>query len=389
GVARVALQDPQMALPGLPVFRLDDVTVDDRTASAPGPVAAVLPEALCRIAFSSGTSGDPKGMAMSHRLLALRVQHNSDAQAGNSRLLPMDINFGAGLIPALVTLSVGGAVLFPAGMEIGALCETALVLGATHWDIAPAQGESLAALITTDGPRLPSLLALRVFGGHIAPRLQELLRRRITPQITTAYGTTETGFLSLADAQTLARHPDSVGRIPPWAEVQVVDTGNRPLPPGQQGRLRLRAEGMVSGYWHDPEATARRFQDGWYVPGDLGRVDAEGLLYIAGREDDVLNVGGLKVNPDEVEAALCAHAAVVEAGAFAHVLADGREILAAALVLGSGGTLDAVQAHARTALGPFAPAAYVLARQLPRTPSGKLQRHRLAELISPAGTPAS
>src|SRR6185436_651585 len=139
----------------------------------------------------------------------------------------------------------------------------------------------------------------------------------------------ETGLTALGDPQLRRTRPDVTGRLAPWIEAQAVDESDRPLPDGEGGILRYRSPHFVREYYDDPEASARAFRGGWFYPGDIGTV-AGRLLTLHSRVDDVINLGGLKVNPNSVEAVLVQHPGVAEAGVFATARANGTARLTAA-----------------------------------------------------------
>ena len=162
----------------------------------------------------------------------------------------------------------------------------------------------------------------------------------------------------------------------------MVDGNDQLLRIGETGLLRTRYADQVSGYYRDEERTRKHFRNGWFYSGDLGHFDDEGLLYIDGRADDQLNIGGLKVNPEDIDAVLAAHTNVVEAGAFFFSGGEGGEQLAVAVVLRDQESLDGVRVYAQTKLGPLAPARYFVVPSLPRTITGKLRRSELTTQFS-------
>ena len=212
--------------------------------------------------------------------------------------------------------------------------------------------------------------------------LLDIAKRTLTPNIYVGYGSTEAGYVAEASPDILDRHPQSVGKVCAWAQVEVVDDDGLPMSAGGIGQLRIRTDNQVTGYYLDPVRTARHFREGWYYPGDLGRFDEEGLLYIEGRADDQLNVGGLKVNPEDIDATLAAHEAVIEAGAFVVSEEEGEELLAVAVVLREGSRLPEVERHAKTQLGPLSPVQFFVVPSLPRTMTGKLRRAELTAQFS-------
>ena len=117
-------------------------------------------------------------------------------------------------------------------------------------------------------------------------------------------------LLTPADIDT---HADTVGRAVHGVEVQVVDEAHERLPPGEVGRLRYRSPGCATGFSLDPDASVEAFRDGWFYPGDLAQLDADGFLTLAGRAKDMIIRGGINIYPEEIEATLMAHPAVADA----------------------------------------------------------------------------
>jgi acyl-coenzyme A synthetase/AMP-(fatty) acid ligase len=185
------------------------------------------------------------------------------------------------------------------------------------------------------------------------------------------------GVVSIAGPETLEQFPDSSGRVCPWARAEVVDDNDQILPPGSSGHLRLQVEGMVDGYYQAPAHSAKRFRNGWYYPGDRARIDAERLLFIEGREDDVINFNGIKANPGDIENVLRSHPAVEDAAALVLVDASGRDLLAAAYIAATRVTTAELLAYARERLGPLSPRQLVQVAAFPRNTNGKLLRDQL------------
>lgn len=374
----------EMALDGIPFVSLAGLPFDGSTLAPDAAMHAVATDTPFRIAISSGTSGDPKGMVLTHGAMALRIAQADHGVSALSRTLPMDLNFIVGFRPALSALAQGGALVMPASFSAEPLLQAIVSHAVTHIYLSPAQARSLVEPLATEGVRCPSLLCLRIGGGPLPSEVLREVRRKLSPNVYVSYGSTESGLVTYATPEILERQPGCVGRVCSWARIEVVSADDReqPLPAGSIGVLRIRSEHQVAGYYRDEARSQRHFRDGWFYPGDLGGFDEEGLLYIEGRADDQLNVGGLKVNPEDVEAVLQSHPDVIDAGAFVFSGAEGHEELAAAVVLRAPDRLDAVRAHARDRLGPLAPSHYFAVPSLPRTLTGKLQRGELAAQFS-------
>lgn len=376
----------EMRLPGLPFLSVATLNFD---GSAVAPDYEAFPteaETPFRIALSSGTSGDPKGVLLTHGMRARRGRHLAEGMGRDARVMSMDLNFAIGYAPTMAALTAGACLVLPHSFAPGELLQTMIRQQVTHVAMSPAQAREIASAVadSVSAPQCPSLVNLRIVGGSLTPRLHADLQRKLTPNVFTGYGATELGSIAIATPDMLREHPSTVGLVRPWVELEIVDEHDRVLPAGSVGSIRTRSEDQVSGYYLDEARSRRHFRDGWFYSGDRGRLSADGLLFIEGRNDEVLNVGGLKINPEDTEATLFAHAAVKEAGAFLLRGASGQDTLAVALVLTDPARLPDVQAHARTHLGPLAPKHYFLADALPRTMTGKLRRSELSERYAQA-----
>jgi acyl-coenzyme A synthetase/AMP-(fatty) acid ligase len=234
-----------------------------------------------------------------------------------------------------------------------------------------------AALVLSElEPSAPKPERLTVMLG--AGPLSEELRRQITARLATnliyTYNTNETLMIAVIDARGIATPR-------PGAEVEVVDDDGNRLPPGQAGRIRVRTDSQVDGYLDDPEMTARLFKDGWIYTGDLGMAVGTGQFKVLGRIDEVLNIGGIKYLPSEIESEIARIAPVEEVGV-ASILGDGgSEELAVALVLNPGAAFGSVLDQLSKHWAPQMRAHVVAVDKLPRTETGKLQRHLIKSMF--------
>ena len=371
-----------MALTGLPFILLAGLSFDGSAITPDTRIYEASADTPFRIALSSGTSGNPKGMIVTHGSMMLRINSPDPYYSSLSRTLPMDLNFMLGFRPAFSTLAKGAALVMPQSTVPEQLLQSIVRHGVTHIYLSPAQAHGIVDLLAAGSVHCPSLICLRIGGGPISAALLHEVREKITPNVYVGYGSTESGLLTHATPEILDRQPGSVGRVCPWAQIQVVDENDHPVPAETIGVVRIRSRHQVSGYFRDEERTQRCFRNDWFYPGDLGGFDEEGLLYIEGRADEQLNIGGFKVNPEEIEAILSRHAEVVEAGVFVLSGTEGNEQLAAAVVLRAGSQISEVEAHVRAQLGPVVPARYFVVTSLPRTLTGKLRRAELSAQLS-------
>ena len=350
-----------------------------RYPAAPGGDAPLV------LHLSSGTTRTPRAVLRSHAQ-AIRL---AELQAGLVGVRPDD-RFLCCVSPVLAAsqmrllrhLLFGSAIVFESGTAMARAIEEHRV---THTFVTPIVLESWTRNYR---PRLGSLKSMRHFasgGGPLTQAASAAFMERVTPHFFVNYGTVETGMAAMADAQTHRRHPAAIGRVVPWFEAQVVDEDDQPLPPGEPGALRFRGETIATGYFPpgtDDLEAAKLFRAGWFYPGDIARIDAEGIVTIEGRADDIANVGGAKVSMAEVERVLAAHPDVVEVAAFRTASPKGWDELMAAVVLR--GALDeaALLEYGRTRLGTRAPSRIFRMEALPRNAMGKIARRDLASLIN-------
>jgi acyl-coenzyme A synthetase/AMP-(fatty) acid ligase len=170
----------------------------------------------------------------------------------------------------------------------------------------------------------------------------------------------------------------------PGFEVRIVDDDGRELPRGAEGTLAIRGAACVASYVDDAEGTLRVFRDGWFHPGDLARLDDDGVLVICGRHDERINVGGSKATPEMIESFVLALPGVVDAAAFAYSSAQGLDRVGLAIVADASFDFGTFRSQCEARLGVFTPQTVLRVREIPRNANGKVERRALADLL-PAG----
>jgi acyl-coenzyme A synthetase/AMP-(fatty) acid ligase len=377
---------------GLPALRLHGMPFIDLSHLDLTPPAAPLPPhcfdraSPFRIVLSSGTTTVPKGVLYNQGYMLERTRRTaaSCAFTAGSRLLPMDLNFSIGFVYAIGALLAGSAIVFGRNTSPAEFPITVRTHAVTHWLLSPAMAEEIGQKIPGDTAAFPSLTHLRLVGGKPSRRVLKNLFTRFSPNVFEHYGCTEIGPIAVASPDLLRRFPDCAGRLAPDIEAQVVDAHGVALPAGESGRLRLREANMIKGYYLAPALSADRFCNGWFYTRDLARIDTDGLLYLEGREDNVLNLGGRKVYPEVIEEALRSHPAVSEAAVFTLNKPDGCSTLVAAYTASSALSEGDLQAWARKALGADSPEQLFRVTDWPRTPTGKILRDALALQLASA-----
>ena len=344
------------------------------------------------IIYTSGTTGPPKGALHAHRVLlghlpGVELPHRFFPRAGDLFWTPADWAWIGGLFD----------VLFPAWHH------GVPVLARRFAKFDPHEAFALMARHSVRNVFLPptALKLMRQAGAppsHGAkPRSigsggetlgAELLdwgRETFGLTINEFYGQTECNLVVANDADIMAVRPGSMGRAVPGHEVAIVDEAGAALAHGVVGQIAVRRPDpvMFLGYWNDAEATRAKFAGDWLLTGDLGRRDADGLFWYAGRADDVITSAGYRIGPAEIEDCLLRHEAVAMAAAIGVPDALRTEIVKAFVVLRPGHAASdalarAIQEHVKTRLAAHEyPRAVEFVAELPLTATGKIMRREL------------
>lgn len=361
------------------------------TPARPGPAG---PEDVAWVMRTSGTTAAPKVVPIRHRLAAARGR----IEAAAFGLGPADrcLNFrptyvhsaiNAGL---MVPLAAGGGVIMPAGFDAGAFFEQLETFGATWFLGSPAYHDAILEQLRRDpgSRRRHALRFVRSSSYRLTPEAMATLEATFGVPFLERFGGTESGLIARNPPPPAARKPGTVG-VPVDSEVALLDDAgvlrHRDVA-GEIGEIVVRGEGVFDGYEDNPEADAAAFRDGWYRTGDLGKWDDDGYLTVCGRVKEVINRGGQKISPVEVEDVLLRHPRVAEVACFAVPHPTLGEDIAAAIVVAdpANGPLD--EAAVAAFLAPHlaahkVPKRVVCRDALPRGPTGKLHRLSLAAAL--------
>jgi acyl-CoA synthetase (AMP-forming)/AMP-acid ligase II len=387
--AAIAFADPGPAqrlagLPG-PPLTVGAADLPQAAAADRGRAIQARPQDTAVLAYTSGTTGRPKGVPLSHRQLVVSIRSAMAAWGWSAddvlvHALPLFHQHGLGGVHA--ALIAGSTAHLRSRFDAAALIETARATDATVLFGVPTIYRALLGAATADGWPGPVLRGLRLavcgsapLSPALAAQLPDLLGR--LPLVR--YGTTESGL----DVSNPCAGPrgDTVGVPLPGVLARIWSGGNE-APHGTDGEFQLRGPQVFSGYWCDPAATEAAFtEDGWFRTGDIGRVDqATGHLVIQGRIKELIITGGLNVYPREVEVALESHSSVAEAAVAGIPDAQWGEQVTAWVVLRPGYRFDedALIAHARTVLAGYkCPKRVFQLAAVPRNHLGKTDRAAL------------
>ncbi len=223
----------------------------------------------------------------------------------------------------------------------------------------------------------PQPVAVSTVGGSLPPALRSRADAVFRGRVINRYGSNEVG----AVCEDL--DASGAGVITPGVDVRILGPDGAPVPDGTYGVIAVRSTCMVEGYLDAPEATAASFRDGWFVSADVGALVGPRHLRLAGRQDDLINLGGLKIPAASVEAQLAGQPAIADCAAIAVMLQGGAVTLGLAVVLAEGRTLEEASAQVQSALklGPGTAVRVLPVPALPRLPSGKLDRVALQRMF--------
>ena len=378
---------------------IDEAAKVDRLAR--GEEAAlqdVPPEAMAWLFYTSGTTGRPKGAMLSHRNLAqmtFSYLADVDAVAGSGRLLhAAPLSHGSGLYN-FTHLVRGAAQVIPASGAFDA--DEALALMDAHANVslfaAPTMVKRLTDAGIAKGLHASGLQTLVYGGGPMYFADLERASAHFGDRFAQIYGQGESPMtITVLDKQEHAnrahpRHRErlaSVGIAHSVVEVRVMDEHGRALAPGDVGEVCVRGDVVMSGYWGNPEASARALRDGWLWTGDLGAMDGDGFLTLKDRSKDLIVSGGSNIYPREVEEVLLMHPLVAEASVVGRADAEWGEAVVA-FVVPRGPAPPSAELD-RLCLEHIArfkrPKEYRFVERLPKNHYGKVVKTELRALLS-------
>jgi acyl-CoA synthetase (AMP-forming)/AMP-acid ligase II len=386
---RGMIRHSSLAAPTVPLewqLVLDEEPLDLQWDSC--PEAIYDPDAVLALVYTSGTTGRPKGVVLTHGNVLEDLHHVNYWMTGKEggvylhaapifHIADFPFLFRS---PAFGTCQVTIPKFSPKDF-----CEAVERERVSHTVLVPTMISLLTEFQDLGNYDLTSLDIVGYGGSPIAPELIQRTRKVLPGlKLVQVYGLSETGFLSgLQDHEHAEERLKSCGRSCPGIDLRVVDDAGRDVEAGHPGELVARGANVMRGYWNNAEETARAFRNGLFRTGDVGCQDADGYVYILDRVKDMIVTGGENVYSGEVEAVISEHPAVREAAVFG--IPDSRwgEIVAACVVLEPGHLLgvDELIAHCRRSL-----ANYKIPRrvefsegELPKTGSGKVLKRVLRE----------
>ena len=275
-------------------------------------------EDLFNIVYSSGTTGLPKGIMHSH---LVRAQYGAHF-AASFRMQPESVVLHTGSIVfngAFVTLMpcffLGACYILHPHFDVEAMIDTIQRERVTHIMMVPSQIIELLQSPKFNAASMQSLQMVLTLGAPLQQKHKKAFNAVAPGRFYELYGLTE-GVVTILDRNDFEQHSGSVGCPPPGHEIRIVDADGRDLGAGEIGEIAGRGPLLSTGYYRQPELTTESFRDGWLYTGDLGYLDDQGFLYLAGRKKELIISGGVNVYPQDIEEIAARHEQVLEVAVF-------------------------------------------------------------------------
>ena len=358
------------------------------------------PEDMAELLFTTGTTGKPKGVILTYKavyhILSNTIQ-GIGIREDERLLLPLPLNHSFALRVLRATLYQGAMVVLQNGFAFAKEVENnQTAFDCTAMVAVPASMEILRGQMQDQFvPVMSKFRYIEVGAGS----LTIAQRKRLTAELphTTIYntwGSSESGGALFTNVTEVSSHPEQIGAVGkplPNVEVRVLDEEGNLIQSDREhpGRMALKGDMQMAGYWNRPELTAETLKDGWLLTSDMVYTDPDGYVYMLGRADDIINVGGEKVSPVEVENIACQYEFVKECACIG--VADPNEVLGQVPVLylavSTGFTESGLQSYLAEKMERYKlPQHYVVVEALPRNRMGKIDRKAIRKLWESQGS---
>lgn len=354
----------------------------------PEPACASSAEQVAALIYTSGTSGDPKGVMLTHRNLLFIGDNGRRLR----QLVPQDVVYGVLPLSHVYGLSALLAAALHSGATLRlvprfapeALAHALAEEGVTVLHGVPAMYAKLLDWARRSGTPLhaPALRVAQLGGAPMTQALKDDFERAFGQALHNGYGLTESSPSISQTRLDAPRRDCSVGPPIPGVAVRIVGADGHVAAPGAVGELWARGPNVMKGYYRNTELTGETVTaEGWLKTGDLARQEDDGALFIVGRSKELIIRSGFNVYPVEVEQAINAHPQVVQSAVVGRSVDANEEVVAfVEAAAGSGLTAEALAAHLRTCLTPYKlPAEIVFLEQLPASATGKILKNALKE----------
>ncbi len=360
-----------------------------RGALPPHAIEQAESDDIAMILHTSGTTSRPKRVPLRHRNLAASARNIVAAYnltASDATICVMPLFHIHGIVGCLLTtLASGGMLACPPGFNALEFWKWVQTYKPTWFSAVPTMHQMLLTraernreIIKTNPFRF-----IRSSSAPLPPIILERMEKTFNAPVLESYSMTEASHMMATNPLPPKIHkPGTVG-FGFGVEIAILDESGNVLEPGNLGEVSVKGANIFDGYENNPQANAAAFTNGWFRTGDQGRIDAEGYLCITGRLKELINRGGEKISPPEIDDVLLRHPAVAEALAFAVPHNTLGEDIHAAIVLKSEASEKELREHCQAFLAEFkVPRQFHILEEIPRGATGKLQRINMAKLLN-------
>ncbi|WP_158736394.1 class I adenylate-forming enzyme family protein [Alteribacillus sp. YIM 98480] len=344
------------------------------------------PDVTACILYTSGTTGQPKGVELTHYNL------NTNAEFYAEGIQLNEDHFGCIVTPLshLLVLMAGLLLIFMKGgkfrlferFDLEVVAETIHNEHISFFIGVPTMYYMFLTLPNEKKFHMNSLDICLTSGGHMPLEVRKKFEKTYETQVLQAYGQTESSPVITVDRRDIERRFESVGYPLPHLDVKIMDSDGNELPPGKEGEIVVSGHCVMKGYWKKEAETKKTIKNGYLYTGDIGRLDKDGYVYLLDRKKDLIIVGGYNVYPVELENVLYEHPSVLEAAVIGE--SDDRlgEIPKAFIVpkKGTSPKSEDIQAFCKKQLAPYKQIRKIqFVDKVPKTPTGKLMKRKLKE----------
>lgn len=347
-------------------------------------VHAYAPSEFCRLTLTSGTTGIAKAVPLTFQQIEGRSMSWITMWSAYGAQFNL---FAISSTPGFYSVSgalISGGVVFQAYTPD----EVLKLLGDYKIGLlygSPSQVAGLLRVAQYKPIKLSFLRLLLVGGGVISAKLLDLLQKNICANVANYYGATEVGGMCTGGLQQADLEQGVMGFTHPSTQIQVVNDRGNPIPSGEIGAIRVKTAFMVKSYYKASKKDNESFKSGWFYPGDLGKILPDGRLAIAGRQSEIINIGGVKVNPLEVDREMQNYPGVNDGVVFSVEDSSGIEVLCAVIVADEDFDFQGLGAYLVERVGAArSPVRFFPVKEVLRNQMGKALRRDIAKNFSGA-----
>ncbi len=355
------------------------------------PLPEVTEETEALLLYTSGTTGLPKGVILTHKNMVAGgrytcMAHQLTAEDRALCSLPL-YHINGEVVTAVAPLVSGGSVVMPHRFSTTTFWELISEYRCTWFSVVPTIISYLTSGTDLEGKgyHLEQLRFGRSASSALPPALHKAFEEKFKVSIVETMGLTETAAPVFSNPLDPAKHKYGSPGQAVGNQAKIVDKEGREVPRGTQGEIMIKGDNVMKGYYKAPDTTAKTLEpDGWLHTGDLGYMDEDGFVFVTGRIKELIIKGGENISPREIDDALYKHPAILDAAAVG--IPDeryGEEIMCCCVLKpGCTCTEEELREHCRQHLGDFkTPKVIKFMKELPKGPSGKIQRLKLPELV--------